>query len=58
MLLHNSLECPVTTILFLIKKKKRYDFNTCNNVRDISYNTDVITSIVKLIIHSPVGKLV
>ena len=39
-------------------KKKRYDFNTCNNVRDISYNTDVITSIVKLIIHSPVGKLV
>ena len=24
-------------------------------VRDISYNTDVITSVVKLIVHSPVG---
>ena len=29
-----------------------------NNVRDILYNTDVITNIVKLIVHSPVGKLV
>ena len=30
----------------------------CNNVRDILYNTDVINSIVKLIVHSPVCKLV
>ena len=29
-----------------------------NNGRDILYNTDVINSIVKLIGHSPVGKLV
>ena len=29
-----------------------------NNVRDILYNTDVINSIFKLIVHSPVGKLV
>ena len=38
-------------------RKNGYDFNACNNVREILYNTDVITSIVKLIIHSPVGKL-
>ena len=29
-----------------------------NSVRDILYNTDVITNIVKSIVHSPVGKLV
>ena len=29
----------------------------CNNVGDILYNTDVTTSIVNLIVHSPVGKL-
>ena len=28
-----------------------------SNVRDILYHTDVISSIVKLIVHSPVGKL-
>ena len=28
------------------------------NVRDILYNTDVIMSTVKLIVHSSVGKLV
>ena len=43
-------------------------FNTCNNVRDILYDTDIINSIVKLIdiinsivkliVHSPVGNLV
>ena len=27
------------------------------NVRDILYNTDVITNIVKSIVHSPVGKI-
>ena len=30
----------------------------CNNVRDILYNIDIITSIVKLIVHGRVGKLV
>ena len=29
-----------------------------NNVRDILYNTDVITNIVRSIVYSPVGKLV
>ena len=33
-------------------------FNACNNVRDILYDTDIINSVVKLIAHSPVGKLV
>ena len=37
--------------------KNRYDVNISNNVKDILYDTDVITSIVKLIVHSPVGKL-
>ena len=52
---HILLECPITTELF---QKNGYDFNACNNVRDILYNTDIINSIVKLIVHSPVGKLV
>ena len=39
-------------------QKNGYDFNDCNNVRDILYNTDIINSIIKLIVHSPVGKLV
>ena len=52
---HILLECPITTKLF---QKNGYDFNACNNVRDILYNTDIINSIVKLIIHSPMGKLV
>ena len=47
--------CPVTTELF---QKNGYDLNAYNNVRDILYNTDVITNIVKSIVHSPVGKLV
>ena len=52
---HILLECPITTELF---QKNGYDFNACNNVRDILYNPDIISSIVKLIVHSPVGKLV
>ena len=39
-------------------QKNGYDLNAYNNVRDILYNTDVITDIVKSIVHSPVGKLV
>ena len=49
------LECPITTYFFL---KNGYDFNACNNAGDILYNTDIINFIVKLIVHSPVGKLV
>ena len=51
---HILLECPITTELF---QKNGYDFNACNNVRDILCNTN-INSIVKLIVHSPVDKLV
>ena len=52
---HILLECPITTELF---QKNGYDFNAYNNVRDILYNTDVITNIVKSIVYSAVGKLV
>ena len=52
---HILLECPITTELF---QKNGYDLNAYNNVRDILYNNDVITNIVKSIVHSPVGKLV
>ena len=52
---HILLECPITTDLF---QKNGYDFNDCNNVRDILYNTNIIIFVVKLIVHSPVGKLV
>ena len=51
---HILLECSITTELF---QKNGYDFNACNNVRDILYNTDIISFIVKLIDYSPVGKL-
>ena len=34
------------------------DLNAYNSVRDISYNNDIITNIVKSIVHSRVGKLV
>ena len=49
------LEYPITTELF---QKNGYDLNAYNNVRDILYNADVITNIVKSIVHNPVGKLV
>ncbi len=52
---HILLECPITTELF---QKNGYDLHAYNNVRDILYNNDVITNIVKSIVHSPVGKLV
>ena len=43
---------------YIYFRKNGYDLNAYNNVRDILYNTDVITNIVKSIVHSPVGKLV
>ena len=46
------LECPITTVLL---QKNGYDFNACNNVRDVLYNTDAVTAVVKLIVHSPVA---
>ena len=52
---HILLESPITTELF---QKNLYDLNACNNVIAILYNTDVINHIVKLIVHSPEGKLV
>ena len=48
-------ECPITTELI---QKNVYEFNACNNVSDSLYNTDVLNFIVKLIVHSPVSKLV
>ena len=49
------LECPITTEVFVcfFSGGRGYDFNACNNVRDILYNTDAITSVVKLIVHRP-----
>ena len=38
----------------VISEKNGHDFNACNNVKDILFNTDVINSIVKLIVYSPV----
>ena len=39
-------------------QKSGYNSNACNNITDILYNTDVISSVVKLIVHSLVGRLV
>ena len=49
---HILLECPITTDLL---QENGYYLNAYYNVRDILYNTDVITNIVQSIIHSPVG---
>ena len=54
---HILLKCPISVLLQLFQKNG-YDLNAYNNVTDILYNTDVITNIVKSIVHSPVGKLV
>ena len=48
----------LNVLLLQLFQKNGYDLNAYNNLRDILYNTDVITNIVKSIIHSPVGKLV
>ena len=52
---HILLACPITIDLF---QTNEYDFSDCNNVRDILCNTDVIISVIKQILHSPVGKLI
>ena len=48
------LECPIATTLF---KKYGYDYTSCNSVIDILCNTDVIIPIAKLLVLSPVGKI-
>ena len=59
MCLKNVFDQCIGSLVFTeLFQKNGYDFNACNNVRDILYNTDLIASIVKLIAHSPVGKLV
>ena len=35
-----------------------YDFTACNNARHILHNTNVLTSVAKFIVHSPVSKLI
>ena len=52
--LQQRFECLITTELF---QKNGNDLNACNNVRDILYNTDAISHILKFIVHSPVNKL-
>ena len=52
---HILLECPITTKSL---PKDGYDLNACSNINNILYNSDAINHIVKLIVHSPVGKLV
>ena len=52
---HILLECPITTQLV---RKNGYDFNACDIARDILYITDVVTSVIKLIVHGPAGKLI
>ena len=42
----------IATMLF---QKKGYDFNACISVTYIVYNSDVITSTAKCIVHSPVS---
>ena len=45
------LGSPNTTeVFFFFFFFKGYDFNACNNGRDILYNTGVVTSILKLIV--------
>ena len=48
----------LNVLLLQLFQKNGYDLNAYNNVRNILYNTAVITNIVKSIVHSPVGKLV
>ena len=57
------LYCPVFDVRITVRcgccfLKNVDDLNAYNNVRDILYDTDVITNIAKSIVHSPVGKLV
>ena len=42
----------------VISEINGYDFNVCNNVRDILHNPNVVASIVKFIAHGPMGNLI
>ena len=48
--------CYLNVLLPQLFQRNRNDINACNNIRDILYNTDIVNSIVKLIVHSPMGK--
>ena len=48
----------LNVLLLQLFQKDGYDLNAYNNIRDILYNTDAITNIVKSIVHSPVGNLI
>ena len=54
---HNVTCIRKNVVLPQLFQKNGYDL-TASNVRDILYNTGVVISIVQLIAHSPVGKLV
>ena len=49
--------CCLNVLLPQLFQKNGYDLKAYNNVRDILSNTNVITNIVKLIVHSPVGEI-
>ena len=42
----------------MLLQKNGYDLNPCNTVKDILYNTDVASSVVNLIVQSPVSEFV
>ena len=46
----------LNALLLQLFQKNGYDLHAYNNVRDILYNNDVITNIVKSIVHSLVGQ--
>ena len=48
--------CYLNVLVPQLFQRNRNDINACNNIRDILYNTDIVNSIVKLIVHSPMGK--
>ena len=57
----NLRELPISSSVLLQQfffRENGYDFTGCNNVRDILCNTDVITSVAKVMVHKPVGKLI
>ena len=56
MALNYICNIQLTIFNFLFSVESDDDFNACNNIRDVYYNTDIINSIANLIVHTPVGK--